>query len=480
MASDGSYAECDRVNLELREWLGAGLIALPVGLLAAALAATSGEISPLVPLVTLLALGIAALCLWRPMVAVYLAIAAIPLDALHLPVGVALITPSEALFLGAGFGWAFVQLLDRRSVIPEGTRVAAPLATFVLAAVPALFLAVKPELVLKQMFVAVALLAIACMVIRDGDGRTVRNLLLVLALAGGVSGLVAVLGGSAAEQSASSANYIAGRAVGPFAQPNTLGTFLALAIPAQVVLLLRGAPSIRLIALPSLVLALLGLGLSFSRGALIALVLSSCVLLLWRPFRGLAVVAGTALVLLALINVNPVAGVVDVGLVADRLLTFTDPAGPAAELRKKVNETAPAIIVDHPLGIGAFNLPEIAPRYGLTDISFTDKTYANVHSLYLSAGLQRGLLGLGALVWLTWAVAQTLRQALHGGERKESAFAFGIMASLFAFAVTGLFFDPLTVNSVMLIVFVLIGCAELVRRAAVGSKEALGAAAPAG
>lgn len=100
-----------------------------------------------------------------------------------------------------------------------------------------------------------------------------------------------------------------------------------------------------------------------------------------------------------------------------------------------------AIVRDHPLtGVGPGQVKAVFPRYALPEAY--RKTTSHVHSTPLQIAAERGLLGLGAWLWLWIGFfregVRRLRR-LGPAEERERTLVAGSLAAVLGFLVAGLF-----------------------------------------
>jgi O-antigen ligase len=290
----------------------------------------------------------------------------------------------------------------------------------------------------------------------------VERVLACLAIAGGSAGFVAAAGG--ADQSLVAGGLIAtNRAQAGFAQPNVLGFFLVMAIPAAAVLTLRGRPIVRAFMALMVIGALWGVMLSLSRTSLVGTALALGLLMLLPPFRRMAAVGVAALAIFALANFQALEHSQQVSVVAQRVATLGESSVVEADPRLKIYETTPSIVADSPLfGTGAGNYSFAAKRYGVLDEN--DQPFDHAHDVPLTFAAELGIPGLLIFVWLAVSLARLVGRAI-AGRRDFGAPALAVAAGLLGTVLTSMGDYPPRTNAIAATFLILVGAlAALVRR----------------
>ncbi len=439
------------------------LLALPLGA-AAGLAAVAIEASaPQFALLAPAAIAVVWLGVSRPFWALYLGVAAVPLEVLAQSYGQAFfLTPAEGLLLAAAGGWLFQRMgsLEKLEIAPALT---GGVALLIASTIPGLLVAEDPLLTLKQLAMWSAFFVLFLMVSADGDEKVLRNTMIALAISGGLVGLSSLI--------VDPVGAGGGRAVGPFSQPNTLAFFLAITLPAQAALALRGPPALRPFMVASGAAAVLGLVLTLSRGTWIGVLVAVGMMMFWRPFRRVAVVAIAAVVLILASGIDLTGDLVDEQSIVDRVVETGDSSSEPVALRADVYSTAPRIVADHPLfGVGAVNFPSVAADYNLLHASFTTPQFGGPHNFYLHIATTRGVIGLAAMIWVGIALGAALVMALRRLKGELHWLALTFTGTLLSVAVIGLTHDPVNANVIMGVLFILVGCVGVLRRLALADE----------
>lgn len=420
-----------------------------------------------VPAALLVAALLVLVVLAKPMVSLHLAIALVPLEVLRvIKLGAGGISASEAMFALTGLGWAAKRLAERESLFVSGP-MSWPLGLLVLAIVPGLTFAPETYPVIRMLLMWALFFMIYEMVVADGRVETVRSLLMVLALAAGVVGLIAAI------QSGYGSHVVLedigenamNRAQGSFSHPNTLATFEGLAIPGAIVLAFIGRRSWRPFALAAAMLAIAGVAFSLSRGGLLAIAGALGVLMLWRPIRY------AALVLVALVAMVAATGGASFGQlqqtqVLSQRISSISYSAQGVDPRFAVWRGTEQIIKDHPVfGIGGNSFSLVAPSYGLLLGPAAEDTYEHAHNIPLTITAELGVIGLAAL---TWAAATLLRLLYRGwrySQVAERGLVLAITAAFAALALQGVVDYTLRSNVIVAVIFMLCGAATVLWRA---------------
>jgi O-antigen ligase len=419
------------------------------------------RLHPVAPLVLAGAAGATFVAVWRPLWTVYAAIALIPLEVVSLPVGQVGISPAEGLFLLTGVCWATRRIAEGQAPWTP-TPLGKPYALLLLAAVPGFAIVQDQFLVWKVVVMWTAFFFVFELIVTEGNERTVRGLLFALAVAGGIVGLVAISGAAGNEPELIGAGESAtGRATGSFGHPNTLATFLGLALPGALAMGLTGRVSWRPVALAGFVAMLFALGLSLSRGGLLAVAGALGLMLLWAPFRR-ATLAGVAVVVfLYAAGAQPLGESRQVETVTQRIETI-ETSAQGTNPRFRIWDQAPTLALDSlPFGFGANNFPEVAPRYGLLEFF---SPFDHAHNIPLTFLIERGIASLLALLWATVVLVQLLLRAYRRGGQTQKGLALAIGAAFTALILQGMLDYTLRANVLVAVIFCLAACAVVLAR----------------
>jgi O-antigen ligase len=382
---------------------------------------------PMAGLALPVAAAVAAVVGVRPIVGVQLAVLAVPLEFFSLRVGGETgLSPTEMLLLvTAGATLVHWSITVARPQVPMVLRAAT--ATCVLIALG--FAVAEDTLIVTKILVMWSAFVIAAVLVANSDEREVTRLMYCVAIAGGIAGFVAVAGGS--NQSLVEGGLIAtNRAQASFAQPNVLGFFLVLTIPAAVVLAVRGRGMTRALMALMAAGAVWGLMLSLSRTSLIGTFLALGILLLWPDFRRWAAVGLAALALFALFNLQALEQSQQISVVTQRLATLGRTTTVESDPRLEMWKTTPKIIGANPLlGVGAGNYSVAAKRYALLDQN--DMPFDHAHDVPLTIGAELGIPGLVVLAWFVVALGAMVLRAIEArGDPVRGALLLALAATM--------------------------------------------------
>jgi O-antigen ligase len=420
-----------------------------------------------VPAALLVAALLLVVVLVKPMLSLHLAIALVPLEVLDVVrIGAGGISVSEALFALTGLGWAAKRVAEREPLFVSGP-MSWPLGLLVLAIVPGLTFAPQTYPVVRMLLMWALFFLIYGMVVADGRVETVRSLLMVLALAAGVVGLIAAI------QSGFGSHVVLedvgenamNRAQGSFSHPNTLATFEGLAIPGAIVLSFVAKRSWRPFALVAALLAIGGVALSLSRGGLLALAGALGVLLLWRPVRYAALVL-VAVVAMAAFTGGAGFGQLQQTQVLTQRISSISYAAQGVDPRFAVWRGTEQIIADHPIfGIGGNSFSLVAPSYGLLLGPAAEDTYEHAHDIPLTITAELGVIGLAMLTWATAVLLRLLYRGWRFAQTAERGLVLAITAAFAALALQGVVDYTLRSNVIVAVIFMLCGAATVLWRA---------------
>lgn len=405
--------------------------------LAAAAAAVGDQTSPTTPLVAAAGLGVVALALANPLVTLYVAVALVPFELFSFDVGIGGLSPAETVFALSGFAWFLRRLAEGKPPYAPSP-LNKPFLILLIALIPGLAIAPHTSDVVKNIVMWTAFLLVFEMVVCDATPNAVARFLAVLAVSGAVVALIGIAQSGQGPQLAENGATATGRAVSTLGDPNILGSFLALTIPAALVTALRGPGRLRPVGLVCFVVTLAGLGLSLSRGGIFAAVGAIAVMLLWKPMRRAALIVTAVVVTAIVAGSNPLGGVQQVDTILARVSTVSASQQGDTDRRTTIWRTTPQIIVDHPVfGVGAKQFSTVAPSYGLVDPA-TNETFLHAHNIWLTIAAELGIIALAALIWWTVALIAVMTRACRRAPPSYRGLAFAVSAALVSIGVQGL------------------------------------------
>jgi O-antigen ligase len=433
----------------------AWLLAVAAGGLAGLLAVAGIAINPLVPVALVIAGGVFIFAFMRPMQALYVGICLIPLESLAKGGGGLTFTPDKLMIDAVAVAW-IVRRVVSGNVTWRKTPLTAPLALFVFSIVPGLLIAVNVGFVAKQLATATLLFVCFLLFTTEGEEKDITRMAVVISVVGAVVGALAILSPPVGTTV---------QTAGPLGQVNTLGEFLAIALPIQLAMGIGYRGRMRIGMLTAAAITLAGLTYSGSRGSFIGLAAMILVFLAWRPFRYIAAFGFVALICLALVNFGPLSGSSQIKTLKERVLRLGSGADQSSTQRLEAYKKTPAMIVDHPLfGVGAQNYRFSAANYHI-NIPGATGPFGNPHDTPLQIGAERGLLGLVALAWWWIALFRLCARILQRAPPHWRPLAFGITGTLVSQAIILLFEASLPANQITIELFLIGGMACLMERA---------------
>lgn len=236
------------------------------------------------------------------------------------------------------------------------------------------------------------------------------------------------------------------RASGFFDNPNTLALLLVLAaLFAAERVWTSARASHRWLYAGAVALALAGIGVSYSRAALVGIAVGAVALgaMLIRRTRDRLVFLGALVLVFAAVLAIPG--------VSERAYSIIDFTGDASAMdRVYLSEVSIEMFVDHPLaGVGIQAFRAAYPSY--EDSRVTIDPVTDGHQMPFSVPAEVGVLGLIAEVVLAGALAFALVRALRSAERPIAAGGLAAMAAISAMAFfnTFIFFESLWIAAAL-------------------------------
>lgn len=236
------------------------------------------------------------------------------------------------------------------------------------------------------------------------------------------------------------------RASGFFDNPNTFALLLVLtALLAAERAWRASRAQDRVLFAGAAALALAGIGVSYSRAALVGVVVGGLALglLLVRRTRDRLVFVTALTLLFALVLAIPGVG--------ERALSIVDFRSDASAMdRVYLSEVSLEMFADHPItGVGIQAFRAAYPEYA--DSRVTIDPVTDGHQMPLSVPAEVGVLGLLAEVLLAGALARALLRAMRYAEHPEAAAGLAAMAAIAVMALfnTFIFFESLWIAAAL-------------------------------
>jgi len=300
-----------------------------------------------------------------------------------------------------------------------------------------------PELgfhLLRNAVAGILLFLVASTSLRSWQDITtaLRGTSLSALIVGGLACLQYLRGASTGIGFVTSSGVLVARETAGFIHPNLLGGFLVALVPLAAGAAIIDRPW-RLVHVTGLVLALGGIYLSFSRGAILAVLLMP--LLLLRG-RWIALLVPAALITLA-VGVPPV--------MTERFALGGQDGGQIAG-RRDIWSTAGSIWIERPLlgtGLGGFPGAYAAVRVSgkqfLPDTRFQPPPHA--HNLELQLLAEQGLVGFCAFGAVVVTTGRHVRRLRSSRSRRQAALGAALLAWLAGILLHNLFDATLVENA---------------------------------
>ncbi len=206
--------------------------------------------------------------------------------------------------------------------------------------------------------------------------------------------------------------------------PTVCGSFLALlVVPVGSLLLVPVSKSVKRLAFAALLIGMLALALTQTRGAILSVTIASVIFLACTFYRGwLPTWTPAAALLLAALLALPLLHVV-------RQRVQKDDDGSAAS-RVYLSNIAAQIFADHPvLGVGANNGYLAALRVANSG-PYRSEWFYTIHNKYLLILAETGLLGFAAYLAFLFSTLHRAWQTWRLGDRLLSSIALAMFAGI--------------------------------------------------
>jgi O-antigen ligase len=426
-------------------------VAATLATLAAGLAELMYRTSPALTAVALLALAFLAIAAWKPIIGLYAAVLAIPLEAVGVSVGNANATPAKALLdLLAIVILAHLLLGQRRAHIRAAH---AWFGGVILVSL--LGVAFAPDTSTLLQLTAQALAYVIISIFVTGiDRDEIERLLQVLVFSGAVAGLVTVLT-TGPQVATEGGRVVTGRAQAGFAHPNVLAFFLQLTLGPALVMLRRPQLAQRLAVSAAVGMMIAGLALTLSRAAFLGTAVMLIILLASSPFRRLAAALAVIVVVLAVTNFDNILSSSEISQVSQRISTVSSVQGVGQDPRVAIWSVTPRIVADHfVLGVGEGNFYTASVRYG---VFLPDHTpFDHAHNLFLTVAAELGLVGLAIFGGFLIAVGRAAWRGLRARGR-SGRLVLACVASLVGLLATSVAEYPPRTEVILATTLVLVG-----------------------
>ena len=244
----------------------------------------------------------------------------------------------------------------------------------------------------------------------------------------------------------------------PLDHPNTAGYVFSMSIPLALALVRTERGPLRAVGMLSCGAQLLGLILTYSRGAWLGWAASMIFLAVaWKQWKEISIILGA--LLLAYTFASPL---------RDRLLTFTQPqADIAMNLRMQVMSDSLRLGAKNPvlgIGYGRGRLKE-ALRQGYQGTANENNPIWHAHNVYVELFAETGVVGLGAFLWLLGITGFTILRRAYSEEDTNRIRLLGLGGAWIAVAVTGLGDVPFYHHETRIFFFTLLALAFVSERA---------------
>jgi putative inorganic carbon (hco3(-)) transporter len=428
------------------------LAAAAASALAALYALMAYRVGPLVAAGALVSLAAVPMLILRPVLGIAAAALVLPLEYVAAETAGGFgISPSEGILLltAAAAAPRLLWSLRLRDVHPAILAFGA----LVVVSFTGLLVAAEPFTSARITLMWIAFL-VATLVVATSSRDDLQLVVVSLALAGGLLGAVALIGLGSQEAVAGGAIVI-NRAQAGFSHPTALALVLVLTFPIAFAAGLRGPPALRPLMLAAAALALTGLLLTHTRGAIIGGIVAILVMMRWAPFRRLAATFLVAVLVVTAINLDAVTEAAPVTVVGERL-------GTLASLKTRNDDRAdiwgksPTIFAENALlGVGQGNFSIASRRHGVLDVG--GAPFDHAHNLLINVALELGLVGLIVLLVFLVQVIRAGLSALRNSGPADYPLVLALAASLAGLLVNSVTEYPLRTNVIMALIMIEIG-----------------------
>jgi O-antigen ligase len=447
------------------------ILAIPLGVAAAALAVVSATVSPLLSIAIGGAGVIFAVACMRPLWLAYASILGLALEFELQEFAFFDLTPAKGLLIACAAGWITRQLVLRKPLIID-TPLTLPLIAVILVTMPGLLFAQEKLTVANTVATWIVMFFVFQAVVEGNDPKFVRRLMFLLAIVGIALGLLAITDTSFHSQAAGAGGTTtSNRADAGFGSPNVLGALLVTTILPAACLFFSGPWWRRAVCAVSAGLGIYGLLLTSSRGALLGLFAGVLAVSTWRPVRRAVILFVIVMAALSFGGINPLTEFLERSAIGERIESVTSNSAASSDPRVPVYHHTLQIIADHPLfGVGANDYVSAAKDYGVMSVGIAP---GHAHNGPLTIAADRGLIGLADYIWLVFALARMMVRGLAKATGERRAMLTGIAAVFVATAAHNLVDYTLSAVAIGTLL-ILAGCAVVLIRAGEAEAEAEG------
>ena len=385
----------------------------------------------------------------------------LPLGRLTPPALDPVVSPVTVMAGVAVAVWLWRVLFDSERI--EFSHMQVPLAVFLLCGVISIYGAPDVGMAVKILFIllmAASVYLVVSQTIRSPE--EVRKLMWAAAAAAGIIGsYTAVTWIFLLSRGDEGESYV--RAEGIFGSPNALGAFLALAIPP--VFALAASENLwwrRLSGYLLAMAAMLGLTLTFSRGAWIATAVGLLVLLpiLKRGWLAVGLSLGLSLTAAMVATAGSVLVRAESVAAAGHDTSYTS--------RVEIWHASLGMVAEHPLrGVGLGNFGLVFGKQMVPDLPLLADTLImpdEAHNLFLHLAVEVGLVGAGAFAWLLAVGFLRAWQVRRSADRRVKLWSAGLAAGLVALLIHTTVDVVVYQGFVTILLFTYLGIMDALRR----------------
>lgn len=405
------------------------------------------DVSPLIGIAVPIGLAVAGLVLMRPEIGIWLALIAVPGEALQQR-----ISPMEGLLLLSAAGIVLSWLIG--SIKPRIDPVFFVYAAGLVWIAAGIGIA-RDTFIVERTLLMWSAFGLVALYVSNSSPAGLRRMLYAIVAGAAMTAAMAVATGSTQESEAG-ATAVTGRASGSFTHPNQLAFFLVMALPVGLVLAARSRGLLRFAVSAGTAMMFAALLLTLTRGAIIGAAVSVLVMLTWAQFRRAAAVVLVGLAIFAVLNSGALSRSQELNLVSARLGTvLNSDSATVNNNRLEIWKTIPTIVSDHPVfGFAVGNFKQYSLEYGLSE---GGGPFEHAHNITLTVVAEQGIPGLLLYLVLLVLAVRLMAQALRRRSSRDFPYALAPIAGLTGLFVNGLTDYPPGSNPNMALIMVEIG-----------------------